>query len=269
MGESRQTILIIDDDEEIVALLKDHFRKRNCEAIATTDPSTAVDKLRNFSVKLMLLDLKMKKLDGFEVLDKIKKSGLPLPPTIIITGYLPKYQDQLRGHHIDINDVVTKPFNFEVMEEKINRKLGVQIVASEVGSEYENRIYEKNRCRLGFVEDEEDLVKDLARFFEERNYKVSYFTNGTVALETLKKNPVDILFVDIKLPGIQGDQLIAELAQTPNPPYMIPMSADPLAGEMERKLKELGCGQFIEKPFDLIELIEVIKTIAIEKKLLG
>lgn len=269
MSETRYTILIVDDDEEVINLLNDHFKKRNCETIATADPATVVAKLKSFAVKLMLLDLKMTKLDGFQVLDKIKQAGLPLPPTIIITGFLAKYEDKLKTYGIDLNDVVTKPFKFQVLEDSINRKLGSQVITAEVGSEYEGKIYEKNRCRVGFVEDEEDLVKDLAEFFKERNYNVSCFTNGTVALETLRKKPLDILFVDIKLPGIQGDQLIAELSKAENHPYMIPISADPLPDDMRKKLEDFGCKEFIEKPFDIVQLIELVKTIAIDKKLLG
>lgn len=268
MKEARQTILIIDDDQEIVDLLTDHFKKRNCETIATTNPASAVDRLRNFAVKLMLLDLKMKKLDGFEVLDKIKQSGLSLPPTIVITGYLPKYQERLREYGIDLDDVVTKPFNFEVMEEKINQKLGRQILESEVGSEYENKIYVKNACSIAFIEDEEDVLKYFKDFFGERNYKVFCYKNGSVAFEGLRKNPVDIALVDIKLPGMQGDKLIEGLSKLPNHPYMIPISADPLYVEMEAKLKKLGCEHFISKPMDIIEVIELVKTIAMKKGLL-
>jgi len=269
MKEVRQTILIVDDDEEIVDLLRDHFKKRNCETIATTDPVTVVDKLRNFSVKLMLLDLKMRNLDGFEVLDKIKAAGLRLPPTIIITGFLPKYQERLEAYDIDPEDVITKPFDFDMMEKSINQKLGQQIVIEEVGSEYEDLIYTKNRCRIGIVEDEKDILNDFSEFFEERNYKVSCFGDGTSAYEGLKKKSLDILFVDIKLPGMQGDQLIEKLMDLPNPPHMIPISADPMPAEMQKKLKDLGCREFISKPFDIVELIERVKTVAIQKGLLG
>lgn len=269
MNSERYTVLIVDDDDEVVDLLKDHFRKRNCEAIATADPLTAVDKLQNFAIKLMLLDLKMRKLSGFEVLEKIKKAGIKLPPTIIITGYLSKYQEQLRDYGIDAQDVVTKPFDFEVMEQCINKKLGCQIVAAEVGSEYENVIYEKNRCRLGFVEDEEDVLEHFSEFFKERNYKVSCFNNGTKAFESLKKERVDILFVDINLPGMQGDRLMEELSKLPDPPYMISVSADPMADGMMERLRAIGCKDFIAKPFDIVELIELVKTIALGKKLLG
>ncbi len=269
MNSERYTVLIVDDDEEIIDLLKDHFRKRNCEAIATADPLTVVEKLQNFSIKLMLLDLKMRKLNGFEVLDKIKKAGVPLPPTIIITGHLPKYQEQLLNCGIDVQDVVTKPFNFEAMEKCINKKLGSQIVASEVGSEYEDVLYEKNRCRLAFVEDEVDVLEHFSEFFKERNYSVLCFSNGTKAFDSLQKEKVDILFVDIKLPGMQGDSLMEELSKLPSPPYMIPVSADPMGDGMVDRLKAVGCKHFISKPFDIVELIELVKTIALEKKLLG
>jgi DNA-binding response OmpR family regulator len=194
---------------------------------------------------------------------------LQLPPTIIITGHLSKYQDVLAKYHISLDDVVEKPLTFEILEERINKKLGEQMLPEEVGSEYENKIYQNNRCRIGFVEDEADLVKDLTEFFTERKYKVSCFKNGVTALEALKANPVDILFVDIKLPGIQGDELIEELSKLPNAPFMIPMSADPLPDGMQERLSDLKCGDFMEKPFDLIELIERVKTIAIKKGLLG
>ena len=262
-------VLIVDDDEEIIDLLTDHFKQRNCEAISTANPATVVDKLQSFSIKLMLLDLKMSKLSGFEVLDKIKKAGIALPPTIIITGHLPKYQDQLKEHGINEQDVVTKPFNFSAMEQRINEKLGSQIVSSEVGSEYENVIYRNNRCKIGIIEDEIDVAEHLSEFFEERNYQVICCKNGTQGLELFSRERVDILFVDIKLPGISGDQIIENLSASPNPPYMIPISADPVSPEMGERLKAVGCNEFISKPFDVVELIEKVKTIAMKQKLLG
>jgi len=269
VNETRYTVLIVDDDVEIVDLLKDHFKKRNCESIATIDPLLVIDKLQSFSIKLMLLDLKMRKLSGFDVLDKIKKAGIPLPPTIIITGQLSQYQDQLVAHGISSEDVIVKPFDFEVMEQRINIKLGSQIVASEVGSEYENAIYQKNRCKIGIIEDEVDVAEHLSEFFEERNYEVICCKNGIEGLERFAMEHVDILFVDIKLPGISGDHIIEKLSVGPNYPYMIPISADPLSPEIEAKLKAVGCEEFISKPFDVVELIEKVKTIAVQKKLLG
>ena len=266
----RTVVLIVDDDEEIIDILKDHFKKRNCEAIATTDAATVVNKLRSFSVELMLLDLKMRKLDGFDVLDKIKKSGLPIPPTVIITGFLPKYQDKLKTYGIQMQDVVTKPFNFEVMEQAINRKLGAAILTAEVGSEYEDKIYEHNRCRIAFVEDEPDLLRHFEDFFKERKYKISCYSDGASALNGMQKNQVDIAVIDIKLPGgMNGDKLIEELCTLKLKSYMIPISADPLSKEAEKKLKDLGCHPPITKPFDIVELIELVKTLAIERHLLG
>lgn len=269
MSAVRQTILVVDDDEEVIDLLASHFKKRNAETIATADPATVVDKLKNFSISLMLLDLKMRRLDGFEVLEKIKEASLSLPPTLVITGYLPKYLDRLKAHGIHPEDVITKPFDFDVLEAVINRKLGEPIVASGAGSEYEDKLYQKNRCTIGFVEDEEDLLETLSGFFKERNYTVFSFKDGLSALKALRRKPVDILLVDIKLPGLSGDQLIAEIAKLPKRPHMLPMSADPLPPEMAAKLKGFGCGEFVEKPFDIAQIIERIKTIAVKKGLLG
>lgn len=269
MFSGRHTVLIVDDDPEIVEILKEHFRERNFEAISTTDPLKAVDTLNSFNIKLLVLDIKMRNLDGFGVLDKIKQAGLEIPPTIIITGFLPKYIDRLKEYGIDVKDVVKKPFDFDVLEAAINRKLGEQVLPSEVGSEYESKIYKKNRCHLGVVEDEDDLLMYFKEFFGERNYKLTFYKNGTDAYKGLKENPVDILFVDIKLPGMQGDEIIDRLHKDGKLPYTIPISADPLYDQLEERLKELGCHKYITKPFEIDELIEIVKTVAMEKGLLG
>ncbi len=269
MASERYTVLIVDDDEEIVDLLREYFRERNFEVISTTDSLKVVETLHAFSTKLLVLDLKMRDLDGFGVLEKIKGAGLPLPPTIIITGYFPKYKDRLERHGINENDVVKKPFSFDALEEAISRKLGKQISADEPEREHEDELYKKNRCVIGCIEDEEDVLEYFPRFFEERNYQVLCYRNGTEAFEALQKRRVDILFVDIKLPGMQGDRIIERLSQQPNPPYMIPISADLFPGDMKARLAAAGCRDFISKPFDVIELIALVKTVALERKLLG
>lgn len=261
--------MIVDDEKEIIEVLKEHFKERNCEAIATQDSTTVVDKLKNFQVALMILDLKMRELDGFQVLDKIRKTGIKLPPTLIISGFLPEYREKLSQYGIDEKDVIKKPFTYETIEGRINQKLGRQILTAEVGSKYEDKIYEKNRCRIGVVEDEEDILHFFSEVFGERNYKVSCFKDGREAFEALKKDPPDILIVDIKLPGMAGDRVIEELAKTPNPPAMIAISADSPDEALGSRLKHHGCKDYLTKPLDTFELIEKIKTVAIEKGLLG
>jgi len=267
--ETRPLILIVDDEKEIIEVLKEYFKERNCEAIATQDSLTVVDKLKHFRVALMILDLKMRELDGFQVLDKIRKEGIQLPPTLLITGFLPEYQERLGQYGIDETDIIRKPFTCETIEGHINRKLGRQIVPSEAERRQGDKIYEKNRCRIGVVEDEEDILEFFSEVFGERNYKVTCFKNGKEALDALKKNPTDILLVDIKLPGMRGDRLIEELSKTPRPPRMIAISADLPDPDLEERLMRFGCRDCLTKPLDTFELIEKLKVIAIQKGLLG
>ncbi|MFZ5802794.1 MAG: response regulator [Candidatus Omnitrophota bacterium] len=266
---SRDTILIVDDDVEIVDLLKDHFKKRGCEVISTLDSQAVVETLQNFNVRLMLLDLKMRVMDGFDVLDRVRKQKIALPPTIVITGFLPKYQDQLKRYGIAREDVLCKPFNFDELERFIVRKLGREILVSEVGTEYEAEIYKRNRCHIGIVEDEADVLRCLAEFFFERNYKVSCFRNAGEALDYLTKGRVDIMIIDIKLPGMSGDELAEKIVQMGDPPALIPISAAFTPPDLLRKMESLGCEKFLSKPFDVAEVIEYVKTIAVRKKLLG
>jgi len=73
----------------------------------------------------------------------------------------------------------------------------------------------------------------------------------------------------MKIPGIQGDRLIEELAKLGGLPTIITITGDPVAGEMKTKLERFGCEYFVTKPFDLIEIVELAKTVSAQKGLLG
>ena len=105
----------MDDDEEIIDLLTDHFKKRNGEALATANPAAVVDKLQNFSVKLMLLDLKMTKLDGFEVLERIKKNEKLSDLPVLILSNLGQKADVQRAMSMGAQEFLIKS-NFTLGE---------------------------------------------------------------------------------------------------------------------------------------------------------
>ena len=102
-------VLIVDDDEAVLNMLYKVIRSNGIEADTVTSGEKALEVLAGNSYDLILLDVNMHGMDGFQVVQSIRKKGLKTP-IIIVSGRKEDY-DTLYGLDIGADDYVTKPFN--------------------------------------------------------------------------------------------------------------------------------------------------------------
>lgn len=264
------TILIVDDDKTVIEQLLAHFRRRNYEPIATANPTIVEQTLETFRVDLILLDLRMERLNGYEVLKRLRDKNISTP-VLIITAYYRDEKERLRSIGITEEDVIEKPFrDFSIIEAAINRKLNKVVVPQEVDSDYENEVYYDNRTKIVMVEDEPDLNEFFKEVFEERKYQLQIFTRGDAALDYILNNECHIAIVDMKIPGLDGEQLIQQAIQKKPSLKIIPVSAA-YAPEMRELLAKIGFDpkKLVTKPYDLPTFVEQVKVLATEAGTLG
>ncbi len=272
MGSKPATILIVDDDVTVIEQLVTHFRRRGFEPIATANPTVVEQTLDAFEVQLILLDLRMERLSGYEVIKKLKERHA-VAPILIITAYYQDEKERLRKLGIAGEDVIEKPFrDFSKIEAVISRKLSKMVAPGEVGSDYEDEIYFDNQTKVVIVDDEEEIREILGEVLQERKYDVRTFGNGREALDYFKENKggCQIAIVDIAIPGLLGHKLIEELAKLDPDAKIIPVSAK-YVDEVREKLQSVGFPpeKLVTKPFNLPVLIEQIKVLAMEAGTLG
>ncbi|MFQ3580813.1 MAG: response regulator [Chloracidobacterium sp.] len=82
--------------------------------------------------------------------------------------------------------------------------------------------------------------------------------HGEEALHQLERSPVDALVTDLKMPVVDGFQLLAQLTQRPAPPAVIVMTAFGTA-DIERRVRRHGIADYIEKPIDLQALANSLR----------
>jgi putative two-component system response regulator len=103
------TILVADDQAANRELLEELLTAQGCKVIAVPDGAAAVEQLTRTQVDLVLLDVMMPHLNGFEVCEKIKNNpDTYLTPVIIITALSDK-QDRLEGIKVGADDFLTRP----------------------------------------------------------------------------------------------------------------------------------------------------------------
>ena len=113
----RERILIVDDDEAVRSMLYKVIRSNGMEADVCPSGSQAISMVAGASYDLILLDVNMPGMDGFQVVQQLRAREIHTP-IIIISGRQEDY-DTLYGLDIGADDYVTKPFNPVVLGAKV------------------------------------------------------------------------------------------------------------------------------------------------------
>lgn len=103
------TVLIVDDDEAVLTMLRKVMKSSGIESDAARSGGEAIELAGRGHYDLMLLDINMPGMDGFEVIQTLRGRGLKLP-IIVVSGRKEDY-DALYGLDIGADDYLTKPFN--------------------------------------------------------------------------------------------------------------------------------------------------------------
>ena len=101
-------ILIVDDEKMIREVIKEYCISANYEVDVAESGKVALQKLKNYTYDLLVLDIMMPEMDGFTMLD-----NLPVEkriPTIVLSARGAEY-DKLHGFELGIDDYLTKPFS--------------------------------------------------------------------------------------------------------------------------------------------------------------
>jgi len=101
-------ILIVDDEDKIREVIKEYLEANNYECFESNNGKDALELLKRNNYDLLVLDIMMPKMDGFEVLKELPKEYRI--PTIILSARGEEI-DKLQGFDLGIDDYLTKPFS--------------------------------------------------------------------------------------------------------------------------------------------------------------
>ena len=107
----KETILVVDDDKEIVRLVRGYLQQAGYDVLVAYDGETAVHTLRRENVDLLVLDLMLPDRDGWDITRLIRSdASLAHTPIIMLTARVEDV-DKILGLELGADDYVTKPFN--------------------------------------------------------------------------------------------------------------------------------------------------------------
>ncbi len=112
---------------------------------------------------------------------------------------------------------------------------------------------------IALVDDDRNILTSVSMALEAEGFEVRTFTDGATALQGLMSNPVDLAVLDIKMPRMDGMELLTKLRTQSNMPIIFLTSKDDEVDEL-LGLK-MGADDYIKKPFSQRLLLERIRTI--------
>lgn len=249
-------ILVVDDDERMRELLLDTLSALGYETIGAKDGEEALVLLEDEKVDLVITDIMMPKMNGATLLERIKGKN-PQLPVVLITGYnyiYPMEQMIDKG----ASGFISKPFRIGRVEELISKVLNTKPEKS--GKK------DRSAKKILVVDDDDALRSVLEETLVSLSYQVTTASDGQDALNKLKSDSYDLVITDIKMPKMDGKELLKEAKHLfPKMPVVI-ITGYPATYSQQWVMEE-GADGYLTKPFHIDKIDKLIRELTLEKSL--
>lgn len=147
-----QKILVVDDEKNIVDIIKFNLKKEGYEVITASNGREAIEKNEAEKPDLIMLDIMMPEIDGYEACRKIREKYNT--PIIMLTARAEEL-DKVLGLELGADDYVTKPFGIRELMARVKANLRKRVVPAEIKKAEEN----KNVLTYGNLEIDNDMFE--------------------------------------------------------------------------------------------------------------
>jgi DNA-binding response OmpR family regulator len=126
MAEEKKTVVCVEDEPEMIDLVKLILGRKGFELVGAVGGREGLDTVRKLKPDLVLLDLMMPDMDGWEVYQQMKADEeLKTIPVIVVTAKAQSIDKVLGLHIAKVDDYVTKPFGPQELLQSVNKVLGI------------------------------------------------------------------------------------------------------------------------------------------------
>lgn len=267
-------VLVVDDLESNTRLLEAKLTHEYFDVLTASSGEEALNLIREESPDIVLLDVMMPGLDGFEVCRRIKADQASTHIPVVMVTALNSVADRVRGLEAGADDFLSKPIDDIALLARVKSLVRLKMMLDELRlrettSEQlgtlpglsDDGADEVETARVAIIDDNPLSADNLRTVIEEAGYGCLRFDDGQKALEAAKAGQIDLLIISLDLAS--GDplrlcSLLRSSEETRQLPILLVIGDD----ETERLAKglELGANDYIVRPFDRHELIARMRT---------
>jgi DNA-binding NtrC family response regulator len=286
-------VLLVDDEEEYVKTMAERMEMRDVTSRVALNGSEALQMVEDDAPDVMVLDLRMPGIDGMEVLERVKNEH-PNVQVVILTGHGSEQEEkearrlgafQYLQKPADTNQILStirsaweKSVNF-VKDSKAKMDSSAMAAAFAEGGvpEMSREVLEQaaadkaeaqrdvsdeaaaSAIKVLLVDDEEDLVRTMAERMEMRDLGSDVALDGEQALSMIEKEMPDVMVLDLRMPGMDGMEVLRRVKET-YPKIAVIIMTGHGSDKDEEEARRLGAFDYLRKPVDISHLMEVVKN---------
>ena len=234
-------IMIVDDDVNFADTTADLLNERGFDCIGVHSGHEAIHKVREMVFDVILLDVRMPVMNGIETYKEIKK----INPDVVIIFVTAYRMDELAKDALKEGKygLVYKPIDINKIIKVIERS-------------------KKGGALIMIVDDDRNTCETFKNNLEEHGYIVTTALNGDDAITIAKERPHEIIFIDVKLPPLNG--LVTYLDMKKINPDVVAVMITGYREEMEEIVTtaiDHGAYGCLYKPFGVDEVIDIVEKI--------
>ncbi len=239
---AKTKILIVDDEKDFCESMTDILEAKGYEVESENSGLAAIAKVKGKFFHVILMDIKMPVMNGLQTFKQIKKIS-PKTTVIMMTAFSVEnlIKESLQNGAFGC---LHKPLDIDKLVEQIE-------LAEEKG-------------KLILITDDDPNIRETFKdVLEAKGYEVSVATTGEEAIELVKMRPQDILFLDMKLPTLNGLEVYLAIKEISPKATAVIITGyyEKMKNLIEEALKNNAYTCFT-KPLDMDKVLEVIEKIS-------
>ncbi|MDD4271603.1 MAG: response regulator [Patescibacteria group bacterium] len=258
-------ILIIEDEDALASVLSSKFKLEGFEVAVGANGEEGLNKIQSFKPDLILLDIVMPKMNGYEVLESLQKSNNKIPIIVISNSGQDVELEKIKNLGA-IDYIIKTQIN---PGEVIKKARNVLNGRAESDNQTEEKIDQEEEGGAGgtkvlLVEDDSFLRDICYKKLKKEGFNVAVAVNGEEAVKKVGEFNPAIVLLDIILPAMDGFEVLKEIRAHKNRLVKnVPVIMLTNLGQEEdnKKALALGANDYLVKAhFTTEEIINKIKS---------
>jgi CheY-like chemotaxis protein len=246
MPEIHGSVLVVDDDDSARELVVRNLKAAGFSTVEAPDGENALLKARIVNPGLVVLDLMMPRMDGFEVLATLRAEGSAVP-VVVLTGKTLDANEEAALKAGLAHVVMKGGLAIESVIEQAKR------LVREAGAQ------ERRLPRVLYVEDSPQN-RDIVRRYLQGEFEVIEAEDGEHGLERAKRDSPDVVLMDLSLPRMDGWETTKRLKATQMLAHVPVIALTAYVSREDReRAKSVGCVDYLTKPVERESLLATLR----------